>query len=124
MEPKKLEVARGSILIEWSDGHRSTYSHFVLRGQCPCAMCKGEPGIFGRYYASSQRPAVDPSVEPEEIESVGRYGIKIRWSDGHDLGIYSYDYLRELCECEECQKRNGKDIPHDSPMGSEGRPQG
>jgi DUF971 family protein len=32
------------------------------------------------------------------LGSVGNYGLKIRWSDGHDTGIYSYDRLRELGE--------------------------
>jgi DUF971 family protein len=34
-------------------------------------------------------------VRPVHISSVGNYGLKIRWSDGHDTGIYSYDRLRE-----------------------------
>jgi len=27
---------------------------------------------------------------------VGRYGIKIRWADGHDAGIYTFEMLREF----------------------------
>jgi DUF971 family protein len=105
MEPRKLEVSESDhiISIVWSDGHDSKYSAFHLRSECPCAMCKGEPGVFGRYYEMAE-PVVDQKIEPLEIESVGRYGLKISWSDKHDLGIYSFDYLRSLCECEDCQK--------------------
>jgi DUF971 family protein len=39
------------------------------------------------------------------MQPIGRYGMKIVWSDKHDLGIYTYDYLRELCECYECSKQ-------------------
>src|SRR5487761_409207 len=104
MDPKKLEVSTidGTISILWSDGHVAIYSPLNLRRECPCAMCKGEPGVFGRHYAA-EKSNVDPTVQPEEIESVGRYGLKIVWSDKHDLGISSFEYLRDLCECEECE---------------------
>lgn len=92
-----------SISIFWSDRHKSRYSAFKLRSECPCAVCNGEPGVFGRYYATA-KPKVSQDIEPLGIESVGRYGLKISWNDKHDLGIYSFDYLRSLCECEECQK--------------------
>ncbi|MGH2639109.1 MAG: DUF971 domain-containing protein [Rhabdochlamydiaceae bacterium] len=86
-----MEVVRISIL--WTDGHRSIHGPFNLRSACPCAMCKGEPGIFGKYY-SPTRPEIQKDVRSEEIQSVGRYGLKISWTDGHDLGIYTFGYLR------------------------------
>ncbi len=103
MEPKELNVSEkdGTICILWSDGHRGIHNPFNLRSACPCAMCQGEPGIFGKYYSAS-RMEIQLNVQPQEIESVGKYGFKITWSDGHDLGIYTFDYLRKLCECEEC----------------------
>ncbi len=35
-------------------------------------------------------------VEIDEIEPMGNYAVKLRFSDGHDTGIYSWDYLYEL----------------------------
>jgi DUF971 family protein len=32
---------------------------------------------------------------------VGRYALSIQWSDGHDMGIYTFDYLRKLCNEQE-----------------------
>ena len=105
MEPKELTVSNkekgGIISILWSDGHKSIYDPFNLRSACPCAHCKGEPGIFGKYY-SFEKATIKKDVQPEEIEPVGRYGFKITWTDGHDLGIYSFQYLRGICGCEEC----------------------
>jgi DUF971 family protein len=48
-------------------------------------------------------PATVPSdVAPEAISLVGAYGIKIRWSDGHGTGIYTFRMLREHCPCGQC----------------------
>jgi hypothetical protein len=33
---------------------------------------------------------------------VGKYALKFSWNDNHDLGIYSWFYLREVCPCAEC----------------------
>ena len=107
MKPFELNVSKRdgkeTIFLLWSDGHRSNYEAFQLRNACPCAMCQGEPGIFGKKYGTL-KDRVQTNVVPQEIEPVGRYGIKITWSDGHNLGIYTFEYLRKLCPCEECQK--------------------
>ncbi len=66
-------------------------------------MCQGEPGIFGRSYSSTKRE-VRADVVPNEIVPVGSYGLKIIWSDEHDLGIFTFDYLRNICMCKECAK--------------------
>jgi DUF971 family protein len=47
---------------------------------------------------------------PDDVRAVGssmvgRYAVSFDWSDGHSSGIYSYDYLLELCECENCKSR-------------------
>ncbi|MHB8567913.1 MAG: gamma-butyrobetaine hydroxylase-like domain-containing protein [Nitrososphaerales archaeon] len=106
MEPRELTVSKedGRISILWSDEHSAVYDPFNLRSACPCAMCKGEPGVFGKYYIATQ---IDTrkDVRAEEITSVGRYGLKISWNDGHNLGIYTFEYLRSLCECDKCGKK-------------------
>ncbi|MBI2855258.1 MAG: DUF971 domain-containing protein [Chloroflexi bacterium] len=35
-------------------------------------------------------------------EEVGEYAARFLWSDAHDAGIYSYQYLRSLCRCPQC----------------------
>jgi DUF971 family protein len=107
VEPLELNVfkleGKETISILWSDGHKSNYPALSLRIACPCAMCQGEPGIFGRSYTTA-KTEVRMDVVPESIEPVGKYGLKITWSDEHNLGIYTFGYLRRLCECADCKK--------------------
>jgi len=42
-------------------------------------------------------------LKPERAELVGRYALQIYWNDGHSTGIYSFDYLRSLCACPQCE---------------------
>jgi DUF971 family protein len=64
---------------------------------CPCAACVDETTGHIRIIASS----IAETVHPVKIELVGRYAIAIHWSDGHNTGIYAFDYLRKQCPC--CQ---------------------
>jgi DUF971 family protein len=83
--------------IDWGDAHKGVYPHAVLRGYCPCAGCQGHSGEI-RFIEPS-----DIQLELEEIESVGGYALALKWFDGHASGIYSFVYLRRLCQCEVCR---------------------
>jgi DUF971 family protein len=55
----------------------------------------------------TDRPLLDPSTVPDDIRAsaislVGSYAIRIDWSDGHDTGIYTFEYLRAICPCPSC----------------------
>lgn len=39
------------------------------------------------------------------VETVGGYALKFVWGDGHDTGLYTWEHLRDLCECPECLKK-------------------
>jgi len=92
------------LIIEWNDGHRSSYTWKHLREQCPCASCREErlnpppPDPF-RILKPNELVALAPTA----VTPVGRYAYKITWSDGHDTGIFTLENLRELCECSECR---------------------
>jgi len=80
------------LAIRWADGHESRYEVRALRLACRCAQCVDE---------WSGAPTLDTAtvaedVQPRKLASVGRYAIRIDWSDGHDTGIYSFRRLREL----------------------------
>ncbi len=45
-----------------------------------------------------------PAVKPLSAEGVGKYALKFNWNDGHALGIYSWQWLREICPCDQCRK--------------------
>jgi len=92
-EPERIErVGETALKVRWTDGHESLYDWTTLRLSCPCAACREK--------APSQP---DPRLKALEILPVGRYAIHIRWSDGHTTGIYSHEFLRSLCPCEECR---------------------
>ena len=52
-------------------------------------------------------PMFKAAARPVSAEGVGKYAIKFSWNDSHDLGIYSWKLLRELCQCEECEAASG-----------------
>lgn len=93
------------LIIEWSDGHRSIYSWSRLRSACPCATCREErekpPNPFK--LLTDREVAAGP-LRPLAMTPLGRYAYKITWSDGHDFGIYTFEQLRELCECPVCRQ--------------------
>lgn len=83
--------------IEWSDGHIVRLALQLLRDECPCAGCKGETGLLGVHYAPKELPIFSPGMyELAAVDAVGNYAIAIRWGDGHDTGIYSWEYLLGL----------------------------
>ena len=102
--PEEIRLAEGTniLAIRWDDGHESPYPFSYLRGACPCAGCKGH-----------HRKVDIASIQPKEgvflvdYETQGRYALRLLWSDAHQTGIYTYDYLRAICRCGECRARGG-----------------
>lgn len=84
--------------ITWADGHVSSFEAPALRGACPCASCVDE--ITGERRFGPEDTAA--GVEIEGLQLVGNYAVQIDWSDGHSTGIFSFDYLRGLCNCDRC----------------------
>ena len=83
------------LAIDWVDGHRSVYPVRHLRLLCTCAGCVDER--TGERVV--EEGAIPKDVKPVTVNPTGRYGYNIVWSDGHSAGIYTFDYLREICPC-------------------------
>jgi DUF971 family protein len=85
------------LVIDWSDGLRTTYTWQHLRSNCPCAGCREErlapPDPF-----RILKPAELVPLKPVSISPVGHYAYKIAWSDGHDTGLYTLEHLRQLSD--------------------------
>jgi DUF971 family protein len=47
---------------------------------------------------------IPDSLEFRKIELVGQYAVHFEFSDNHGTGIYSFEYLRELCRCPQCAR--------------------
>ena len=104
-EPDAASGAPGEIRVTWDDGHVSRYTLAYLREECPCAACKGEV-LFGKVYRPAPLTVFKPGMnELVALKPTGGYGVIATWRDGHDTGIYSWDYLRMICPCEECKAK-------------------
>jgi len=106
VQPKDMDwIENGVLGIEWSDGHKGVYPIRYLRQHCPCAACTDE-------WTGDLRikpDAIPMFIAVKDIEPVGRYGLRFRWSDGHDTGIYSFSILRnKFCRCAACKAAESK----------------
>src|SRR5512134_3739387 len=101
MEPKDIVAfPSGEIGVAWPDGHESIWKAKALRCLCPCAECVNEH--TGEKMLRDE--TIPDWIRPVAIEPVGRYGVTIRWSDGHSTGIYAFETLRAACPCDGCLK--------------------
>src|ERR1051325_7342864 len=95
--PEDIKASGSSVAIRWSDGHQSQYLARDLRLACRCAACVDE----WTHQSLIHPDRIPKETKPTSIEIVGNYALHFAWSDGHNTGIYTYDYLREVCACDE-----------------------
>ncbi len=116
-EPARVQVHKTDgtgMEITWRDEHRSAWSFPWLRDACPCATCNEERE---REHRAAGIPKPQPAnllpmykapARPDTVTPVGRYAISFHWNDGHSSGIYSWDYLRRHCQCDQCRETGEK----------------
>ena len=93
-----FETVNDLMLFKWEDGLESYINLKVLREKCPCADCEGEKDVFGNIYKGDTKPINENSFLLKGIQPVGYYALRPFWNDGHHSGIYSFEFLRTLCE--------------------------
>jgi DUF971 family protein len=95
--PSEIKLHQKSRVMEltYADGRRFELSYEFLRVYSPSAEVRGHGP--GQEVLQSGKKSVDIVA----VEPVGSYAIQPRFSDGHDTGIYSWDYLYELGERQE-----------------------
>lgn len=99
MAPKQIKVLnKTDLYIKWDDNSESKINLKFLREKCPCATCQGETVLFRSYKPEAKSLDRPEMIQIRNIESVGSYAIQITWQDGHNTGIYSWIYLKELAE--------------------------
>lgn len=106
-EKIKIYVTTGEgVEIAWADGHASRYTFPYLRDNCPCAVCNDEREKKEKEKSKGMPalPMFKERVKARGAKPIGSYAIQIDFSDNHATGIYSFDYLRSICPCEECAK--------------------
>lgn len=97
--PVRLDRTGRELEIEWSDGRVDRTSFHRLRQACPCATCTEKHvaiSLRPKNVLQVLAPAEAHPVELLQMEPAGNYGYRIRFSDGHQSGIYTLELLREL----------------------------
>ena len=87
-----IEESDRAVSIKWSDDTETLYSAAGLRRSCPCAACINE--WTGEKILDDDKIADDLTFSSVSI--VGRYALNFHFSDGHDTGIFSFNYLQKL----------------------------
>lgn len=85
-----LSRSQGLLTIEWDDGESSRLPITYLRGWCPCAGCQGH-GTVVEFHEPT-----DPDLGIDLMAEAGAYALHLRFSDGHDTGIYTWSWLRRI----------------------------
>ena len=97
LEPTNVQQIGNELAIRWNDGTESYLDLQFLRRACPCAACGGEPDVLGNVI----RPEISysgNSFDLAGLQVVGGYALQPVWADGHNTGIYSFQYLRRLAQ--------------------------
>lgn len=99
--PRKLDLKKDrGLTVEWADGTTSYYSIVYLRRMSPSAEMKELRAEMARnpltVLPAKMAGAAAGPLLAEGAEMVGNYAIRIRFSDGHHTGIYSWDYLKQI----------------------------
>jgi DUF971 family protein len=93
LRPASVDVEPGGgVTVRWEDGVTTAFPALWLRARCPCAACV-EEWTGRRTVGEAQVPA---DVRCRGLTPVGNYAAQLDWSDGHQSGIYSWDYLLKL----------------------------
>ena len=88
----KLHKGAGSLELAYNDGSSFTLSGEFLRVHSPSAEVRGHgPGEEILQHGKK-------NVKIASLEAAGHYALLIHFDDGHNTGIYSWSYLKELCD--------------------------
>lgn len=90
--PVELKLTRSTDVLtaRFDDGAAFDLPAEFLRVMTPSAADRGHGAGPGRCVAGKQ------GVSVTDLDPVGRYAVRIRFSDGHDTGLYSWDELYRL----------------------------
>lgn len=95
--PNHLDLQKDRALtVTWDDGRVSIYPVAYLRRMSPSAEARALREEMKRNPLAVLPASGGGDVVAEGAELVGNYALRIRFSDGHDTGIYSWSYLREI----------------------------
>ena len=86
----RIDPSRSALTVSYDTGERFALAAEYLRVESPSAEVQGHgPG-------QKQVVTGKENVKIASVEPVGNYAIRIVFDDGHDSGLFSWDYLHEL----------------------------
>lgn len=90
--PTEIRIRRATHCLEvaFDDGSRVSLPAEYLRVESPSAEVQGHGPNEKRLITGKREVNID-TVDP-----VGNYAVRIRFTDGHDTGIYSWPLLHQL----------------------------
>ena len=78
--------------VDWPDGTRHALPFEYLRVHSPSAEVRGHGGGEGKLELAKE------NVRITQVEPVGVYAVRLHFDDGHNTGLFTWAYLRELGE--------------------------
>jgi DUF971 family protein len=92
--PSNIKVHRERRLLEltWPEGGTSLLPFRFVRGRCPCAACVDEN--TGERMVDVMDVSED--IAPTQLGFSGNYALRVEWSDDHDTGLYTWDWLEQI----------------------------
>ncbi len=91
-----LEAIGRELAIKWDDGSETYIPLEALRRACPCAGCQGERDVLGHLHKGPATALTPASFQLSRVVPVGGYGVQPHWADGHNTGLFTFEYLRAL----------------------------
>jgi DUF971 family protein len=91
--PTEIRLRRksGLLILGYADGATYELSAEFLRVHSPSAEVRGHGGGAGVLQTGKRATGLSA------MEAVGNYAIRLTFDDGHNSGIFSWDYLHQLC---------------------------
>jgi DUF971 family protein len=90
--PTNVAFKKGDadVTVTWKNGAFSIISGSELRRYCACSECRARKvvGIS----------LINVSAELTQVELMGRNALHVKFSDGHERGIYPWPYLYAISQ--------------------------
>jgi len=86
----RLNPAKNALTVTYDSGEHFVLSAEYLRVESPSAEVQGHGTAHKKIVTGKQ------AVTIRALEPVGNYALRITFDDGHDTGLFSWDYLHEL----------------------------
>ena len=90
--PTELKLASGgkTLFVSFDDEMKSELEAWFLRVESPSAEVQGHGAGQKKLVTGKEQVSIN------KIEPVGNYAVRLIFDDGHDSGLFTWDYLHEL----------------------------